>query len=387
MIPNQGHRVRDFVFILLGSFAFFQAYGAVSLHAAGPVVEPGDGRSAVKRGVDWLLSQQGEDGRWCSETYGVLRSGVGTTALIVDALSETKPAADSPTDIAIRRGIKALTSNLSPEGLVLAPDGRSDSPVYGTALILTASQRVHPLPEELRTKLINGLLRSQQIPANGWPENAPGRGGWGTEPDPATADSNPSNLSVTVYVLRALAETNALKPAVRADATSFLNRVRNANREPDGGFWFHPRRNDHLNKLGWFLDKDGQPQPRSYSTATCDGLSALLQVGFSDETKDVQAAMTALLSQQIPSPPELPTEPDGIIPPLAGLYFYHAAALATVWSETKDERLKGRCQQVRKQLISLQKEDGRWESPIAIMREDDSLIATAFALIALQLTQ
>ncbi|HWL07410.1 MAG TPA: hypothetical protein VNQ76_03250 [Planctomicrobium sp.] len=335
---------------------------------------------AIRKATRWLLTQQGEDGRWRSETYGVMRSGVGNTGLILEALREPTSSESrgiqGEVDEAIRRGFHSL--------LITPPSERVDSPIYGAAFLLMISDRISTFPKAGRKVLIDRLLKAQQVPANGWPENAVGRGGWGVEPDPATAESNPANLSVTVTVLKALSQTNSITPEVREEALSFLNRCRNSQFRPDGGFWFLPRPDDHLNKAGWFQNEKGELQPYSYATATCDGIVALRKLGFAEESGDVQAALKALLMQDRPSIPVQPVEPDEIVSPLAGLYFYHAAALSGVWKETQDLRLSDRCNAVCQELVSLQKEDGSWENPIAWMREDDPFIATALALIALK---
>jgi len=332
----------------------------------------------------WILSQQSTDGRWCSDTYGVLRSGVGTTAITLEALSELKPQAGSREHAAFLKGITAVTSSVSSTGLIQSPDGRSDSPVYGTALLLSASDRLQPLPANVRRRLVAGLLNAQQIPSNGWPQQAVGRGGWGVEPDPATVDSNPANLSVTVHVLRVLTAKESLSSDARDEVKRFLNHCRNERLEPDGGFWFFPRLNDELNKGGVFLNESGEIQPHSYSTATSDGIQALLSLEFPRDGKDCDAALTTFARQPLIPVPALPTSADEILPPLSGLYFYHAATFSTLWAETRDPRLLSKRNQVIQQLLATQREDGRWENPVAWMREDDPIIATALAVIALK---
>ncbi len=340
--------------------------------------------SAVTAAVQWLEKQQANDGRWPSETYGSLKSGIGTTALILEALSEVRPAKSSSAEAAFLRGQKVLTSNMKLSGVMHSPDGRSDSPVYASALLLTASTRFRPLPEKEHGLLQRVLHQAQQIPRQSWPENAVGRGGWGIETDPATAESNPANMSVTAHALTALNLTDGLSAEPRKEAMAFLNRCRNPDFQPNGGFWFLPRRDDQLNKLGFSVDAQGEPQPRAYSTATCDGIIALLQLGKSVSDPDVVQALEFLLRQDPVAVPRMPENPDDPVPPLAGLYFYHAAALGSVWEQTGDLRLQPRIKQIHNELLALQKEDGRWESPIAIMREDDPLIATGLAIIALK---
>lgn len=342
---------------------------------------------AQSQGIEWLIRNQSEDGGWRSTTYGTMRSGVGTTAIALEALSrcsagnpeEKHPALQE----SLKRGMQYLTTKADSFGMVCAPDAGSDSPVYATALVISAGIRTGLLNEEKKQQLVQALLKAQQIPANNWPEDAVGRGGWGVEPDPATAESNPATISVTAFALNALAMAGALTPESRVEALHFLNNCRSSNGLPDGGFWFVPRIEDHLNKAGWFMNEAGSLQPRSYHTATCDGIISLNRLGFGPDDPESQPAIAALLKQSPPSVPvKLETTNDEAAP-FAGLYFYGAMALSSVGGVTNDIHLHQRMATIQKQLTELQRPDGSWESPLSLMREDDPLIATSLALIAL----
>ncbi|WP_437193179.1 prenyltransferase/squalene oxidase repeat-containing protein [Planctomicrobium sp. SH527] len=337
----------------------------------------------LRRGVAWLIQNQAEDGGWRSTTYGTMRSGVGTTAIALEALSECPLDAHPDLQLSLKRGLQYLTTKTDSFGMVCAPDGRSDSPVYATALVITAGTRAGLLDEEKKQQLVEALQRAQQVPANGWPQDAIGRGGWGVEPDPATAESNPATISVTVFALNALAIANGLTPDSRTEALNFLKNCRSSNGRPDGGFWFVPRPDDHLNKAGWFTNDAGQIQPRSYHTATCDGIISLNRLGIGPQHAESQLAIAALLKQATPSVPVQLKSTDDEAAPLAGLFFYNAMTFSSACAVMNDKQFAPRLSLIHQQLVELQRPDGSWESPLSLMREDDPLIATSLALLAL----
>jgi hypothetical protein len=65
-----------------------------------------------------------------------------------------------------------------------------------------------------------------------------------------------------------------------------------------------------------------------------------------------------------------------------GLRYYHAASASEAYS-----RLNAKPDsQLAAELVGLQREDGSWANPEKLVKEDDPLIATAFAIRALAAT-
>ena len=92
----------------------------------------------MHRGVAWLLNEQAKGGGWHSETYGALRQGSATTALVMYALSHLHSNfVDKKVNDALARGYQFLTPGIKKRGFIAAPDGSLDYPTYGTAMLAT----------------------------------------------------------------------------------------------------------------------------------------------------------------------------------------------------------------------------------------------------------
>ncbi|MBX3439176.1 MAG: hypothetical protein KF861_16925, partial [Planctomycetaceae bacterium] len=118
------------------------------------------GRSAIDRGISWLLQQQSDVGGWHSQTYGNMKAGVGITGLVLATLAESPAIHETRTKSAFRRGVNYLAAGRGPQELVCAPEGSIDYPVYATALLLTAISQMpdddyRSLSGELGTALIS----------------------------------------------------------------------------------------------------------------------------------------------------------------------------------------------------------------------------------------
>lgn len=345
--------------------------------------------AAEQRGVDYLLSQQGADGLWHSPNYGNLKEGAAISAFVVYALSNV-PLADRN---AIHKAINSLAKEIRKNGYVTNPDG-PDYTNYGSAMLLKAIQ-CDPKEgyEDLVLLLERYLLDSQLDSPEGFPEDNIDFGGWdltgymtGSRPTTGT------NISVTAEVLEALAtvknelprtpESNDSKPETREafrKARIWMNRTRNQ----DGGFHFHPQSNHAGNKAGWATAED-RSRPLSYGTATADGLRLLTAIG--EPTDSELVAETVAWFGDQPELDHVPgfAEPDAPGSWANGLKFYYYQSLS------RSLRLfpKDVGQKIAKQIISqLEREqhaNGSWSNQNARMREDDPLIATSFAIIALQ---
>lgn len=336
---------------------------------------------AIKRGVRWLLQQQAEDGGWHSDTYGNMRGGAGNTALVLAALSQRNGERGTDTQAAYERGVRFLTTNLERQGFAQPPADIADYPVSATALLLTAlSRRPVAVAKEIKPRLCSALRIAQRGSANGWREAHPDFGGWGltvdrdVESDPA----NPSNLTATACALTALQSHEALTPAVRQDALKFLGRCQRQKSDDEdfGGFAFTVRAEDSLNKAGWRRTAGGLSEARPYPSTTCDGVIALLACGVAADDTRVTSAIAWLIRNA--------TADSAVLPKFRkGLAFYEAQALAHVCRLTVQPQLHEVHRRHVEMLLAGQEANGSWSNSHAEMREDDPLIATAFAILAL----
>ncbi|MBI1789709.1 MAG: terpene cyclase/mutase family protein [Acidobacteria bacterium] len=317
--------------------------------------------AARERAARYLWSRQAEDGGWHSGVYGLLKAGESLTGFVLDALLQV-PGGAPPGGV--DRALDFLRRHTNAEGAVgLTDPALADYPSYATACAVLALSRARrdtgPMVIWLRTQKIGE--------EGGWGPSDPPYGAWGmggarrVAPHPGHID-----LSMNRYVLQALAGAGipAADP-VFARARVFIERCQN----PDGGFVFSTIVLG-ANKAG----KDGGHY-RSYGTTTADGLLSLLALGYAPRHERVQAALGWLRKHHRPDgasgftgePYQRWTQ---------ALRFYYAAACAEVCRRLGLDPLPH-------DLERAQRADGSWANPDDLVKEDDPLIATAFAVRAL----
>jgi len=337
-------------------------------------------KPALARAARYLWKQQAGDGGWHSHTYGLLRSGQSLTGFVLDALLGV------PTDLfplpgnQVDRAVAFILRNTRPDGsLGMADPGIPDYPNYATALAVRALCRagqtgwVQPMVDYLR--------RQQFTEQNGWTRSHPAYGAWGMGGEVRTPpDTGHVDLSMTRHVLEALraADVPATDPVFER-ACVFVERCQNLARQEsgtgqrtDGGFFFTTTEFD-TNKAG----HDGQ-RYRSYGTTTADGILALLAAGRPLGDAGIVAAQRWLMGHHH----------DMAVPGFIGeayqrwprgLAFYYAAASAQAFRALKVDAGTGAVDG----LLRTQRSDGSWANPENLVKEDDPLIATPFAIRAL----
>jgi len=179
------------------------------------------------------------------------------------------------------------------------------------------------------------------------------------------------DLSMTRHVLEALRAADVpLSDPAFARAQVFVERCQNIG--ADGGFFFSTTEFE-INKAG----HDGK-EFRSYGTPTADGILAFLAMGHPLEDPHVVAAKQWLVSHHY----------DMSVPGFVGvayqrwprgLAFYYAAASAEAFRALQ-VNAGGR---VTEGLERTQRQDGAWVNAENLVKEDDPLIATPFAVRAL----
>jgi hypothetical protein len=334
----------------------------------------------LRRAVSWLWSRQEADGGWHSHTYGLLRSGQALTPFVLDALLQV------PEDMAPRRSdqvdrsLAFIRNHTQPSGALGTTDPDvPDYPNYATALAVTAISRARRNGWQAQIAPMVGYLRLQQfIEQNGWRPQDPVYGAWGMGGNRRTPpDTGHVDLSMTRYVLDALRAGGVpdSDPAFTA-ASVFVERCQNFDpRHPeasDGGFFFSTTEFD-TNKAGQEGDHF-----RSYGTTTADGILALLATGHAPAHPRVAAAKRWLTAHH-----RAMAVPGFVGPAYQrwpnGLAFYYASASAQAFRALQLNPGAG----VPDALRRMQHSDGSWLNPENLVKEDDPLIATPFAIRAL----
>lgn len=344
---------------------------------------------AVRKAAEFLWLQQHKDGGWHSQTYGLLSSAQALTPFVLDALLQVPPEIAPPPQGSIDRAFEFLHKNVDKDGaLGMADPLITEYPNYATALAVRAFVRAGRTKEDADRKLLDrmaGNLRRQQF-LDPWKKDDPAYGAWGyggpirRPPDPGHVD-----LSMTRHVLEALRAWDAANsaPAFK-EAGVFLGKVQNYDpkkpEELDGGFFFSTVVLA-ANKAG----TDGK-RYKSYGTTTADGILSLLAVNPDPKDARVKAAAAWLIKHHASG--GVPGIPAGEKGWDEGIRFYYAAVSALVFTALKIPEADSDWRTpLREFLLKQQRADGSFANQNLIVKEDDPLIATPFALQALLLVR
>lgn len=190
-------------------------------------------------------------------------------------------------------------------------------------------------------------------------------------------DTGHVDLAMTRHVLEGLRAAGVpASDAVFERACVFVERCQNlagpGQEASDGGFFFSTTEFD-TNKAG----HDGK-RFRSYGTTTADGILSLLAAGKAADFPALQAARGWLTERHRDmAVPGFVGEAYQRWP--AGLAFYYAAASMQAFRALHVTAGSG----VSDGLMRTQKADGFWSNRENLVKEDDPLIATPFAILAL----
>jgi len=316
--------------------------------------------STLSSAAQYLWTQQADDGGFHSTTYGLLRSGQSLTPFVLVALLGVPDSESSRPRGAVERALTFIRAHTNADGVVgLMDDTAADYPNYATALAVCAMVKARTPGYENIIEPMVAQLRAQQFSeGNGWAlKNAP-YGGWGMggpihrPPQPGHVD-----LSMTRHVLEALRLSGVpASDPVMTRALTYLQLSQNL----DGGFYFSPV-NPEINKAG-----ESGGSFTSYGTATADGVLALRAAGVPDDDPRIAKAITWLKDHH--QPDRAPGFDDGTGQPWGtGLRFYYAHAISRVLPNLPIE-------------LPPQSSDRSFRNPINLVKEDDPVIATAFAL-------
>lgn len=341
--------------------------------------------ATLSAAIDYLCKQQADDGGWHSEFYGALRPGAASTCLTLYALSHCPPELLADHRARLLKARDFLLPQIAEYGYVSNPDG-PDYSTYSSAMLLVANERLRlDLNEETKRKLVSYLLRAQIGKRHGYEQDDADFGGWdlmGWAQSPRTSAG--TNVSVSSFALEAISLFPDEKISSSKNfAEAWLARCQNT--ESDGGFYFHPRRDHDGNKAGWG-DNEKRNDPKSYGTATCDGLRCLTFLCSAEsrttDKRILQAVKWIEHSHRIDQVPgfEVETSEMGWRTGLRYYYFFSLSKVLPLLSQDTQLKLAG---EISAALEREQQAAGFWQNENARMREDDPLIATNFCVIAL----
>jgi hypothetical protein len=334
--------------------------------------------AALARAGAFLVARQGEDGAIRSPTYAAFRDGYSLTPLALAALF----ALPAPDEQAYARGVDFLATIVGPDGKLRDDLHAPQYPLYSMAIgVLVLNVGKNQRHRAARDALVTALRERQLVERNGWTPADASHGGWGyfdgIPTRPATPDEGrEANLSATLFAAGALALAGVPPgdPALVA-ARGFVARCQ---RKDDGGFFFAPAIPDG-NKAG--ADEGGF---RSYGSMTADGTRALLRLGA---TPAEVAASAAWLDRRFDA-----GKNPGDFPAVAEVrrgssYYYWTWSAAHALRDLGVTTVHGGrvrwAEALAETLLARQRADGSWANEMSEMREDDPVVATSFATAAL----
>ncbi len=358
-------------------------------------IQKSQNETILQKACNYLWSKQSEDGAWHSETHGIMKGGESLTAFILWTLLEVPEADYRKPKKKIEKGLAFLRTHINSNGILgLSDEYVMDYPNYATSYALRilakyGNQNDEPLIEKMKTYLIS----QQFIEQRGIQASHLSYGAWGFGEELKKGMTGHVDLSHTRRVLQALKMRQNAPDSTFLKSKHFLLLLQKQPSEKrlqpvalqtsnipfDGGFYASSVTLG-TNK-GGILNAEESEYYASYATTTCDGLLALLASGFSKNDKPVQATYAWLINH-----PEL-NFPQGMDENDSGqwhlvMVFYHLATRAEAYKAIDH---KGNWRNEIKSIISKkQMNDGSFSNPNgAPNKEDDPLLATALAIIAL----
>ena len=326
---------------------------------------------ALSRSVLWLWQQQGIDGRWHSQTYGPLQDGEALTPLVIRSLQKI-----SATIVYVESKRRVATIERSSWG------DAEHYPTYADALTLySLADQPDSQVHYAKKNVIERLLLLQYTERNGFASDHPAYGGWGYGgAEPVGESPGHMDLGHTRHVLQALRAAGHDDPQTYARAEKFLRLLQKQGTPGfDGGFYFSPI--VLAANKGGEETIDGKSYFRSYATATCDGILALLACGVKPDDERITSAVDWLKKH-----PRL-DYPEGVLEGTdtnwgASIRYYHFAVRAECYRALDwPGDWRG---ELRTMLAKLQQPDGSFVNREGfLMKEDDPILCTARAGIAL----
>ncbi|MBA4015980.1 MAG: hypothetical protein C0483_02205 [Pirellula sp.] len=414
---------------------------AIGCEQASPVLSksqsPATTADPLVAAIDWLASRQQADGGWHSANYAQLRNGAALTPLVRIAVESQIHTAEG-----LRRcpglhlrPLGFIRQHVSAAGSLGADDPELlEYPNYATSLALQCLVAENdPTDKPLIARMTAYLVGQQYCEATGFGPEHPAYGGWGFGgPRPVGGSPGHMDIGHTRHVLQALRAAGHKDAAMYARAERFLRLVQKhptedrpqpslAEETPeragsvsdrsrlslevreqiyDGGFYFSPVvLAANKGGVGWVerseahADKPttdrvglaGSPHPtpyfRSYATATCDGILALLACGVPRDDERIRAAIGWLEKHpNLHYPEGVPKDSNENWG--ASIQFYHYAVRAECyralhWPGPWESDLQSG-------LRMEQRADGSFVNRAGfLMKEDDPILCTALAVIAM----
>lgn len=342
-----------------------------------------EANAALRRGLDWLSSQQKEDGSWTNSDFPAL-----TALALWPFLLSDHPDRDRVID----RAIAFLKSNVRDDGGIyrdikgVKGGGLSN---YNTAICMAV---MHAAGKPDLVKVVQDARKyiagSQHFGGDEY------KGGFGYDKDTDRAYTDLLNTYYAVEAMKATESVEDLRPAGEkrvdinwAETVRFIERLQNsadAGHTEAGGFVYNP--SDP--KAGASTNTEGKVVFRSYGSITYAGMLALVYADVSrDDVRIISAMNWAANHWTLDENPGMGHQ---------GLFFFYniiGKCMNALNRETllsSDGKVIKWREELASRIISLQKTDpetgfGYWINENNRFWESDPVLVTAYSLLALEL--
>ena len=354
-------------------------------------------KSMIDRGANWIIDHQRPDGSW-----GSFAGDPGITAMALKSIIDGPRAYREEDGPFISASVKYLLSFQQPDGGVYIPDqGLMNYKTSVAVLALTALDRGRAEPryraEVARMRdYITGIQCSEQSKPVAYDAtthiHSYGGIGYGSDRRP--------DLSNTQLALEALRAAGLSEDSeVWRRASRFVSRCQNSksandafdgkkySTTGDGGFYYHPGES----KAGNVVNEDGSQSFSSYGSMTYAAVKSLIYAGLKKDDPRIQAALEWIRGHWTVD------ENPGMATPLnedrgqMGYYYYLAVMTRTleILGESTLTDSSGQqhrwAQEVAQVLLKRQGADGSWSNEVDRWWEGDPVLATSYALQALNI--
>jgi prenyltransferase beta subunit len=222
------------------------AAAAIALALLAPKPEPPDVRPAVRKGLDWLAKQQGEDGSWRGMNDGLPTFVTGYAALAL--LMEGSTLQDGAYSSHLRKALAWMEKNARPDGLLGGTHQTESSwDTNGHAIGLLFLACAYDVDDNPERRLRVGKLLDRAV-AFASDCQTPS-GGWGYQSASQTSDDSFSTITMLHALVGARKAGIAVPKVTTQRAIDYLVK----STRPDGGVADRPMANDANTELNPLL--------------------------------------------------------------------------------------------------------------------------------------
>ncbi len=391
---NKGVPAISGLLVLL--FMIFCPLLAVSAQESGGLDKAGLKKS-IDRGANWLIDNQRSDGSW-----GSMAGDPGITGMVLKALADTPRAYREKDGPFVTAAVQSLLDHQQEDGGVYVPgQGLMNYKTSIAILALSALDlnRKEPLYRDAIARMrdyVAGLQCAEDSTPVAFDrkKHTGSYGGVGYGSDRRPDLSNTQLALEALHAAGLTEDSDVWKRAQvfisrcqnRKSSNDVLDGVKKASSE-DGGFFYHPDES----KAGKTVDAAGAVTFSSYGSMTYAAVKSLIYAGLAKDDPRVTSAVEWISRNWTVSENPGMATPEQPARGQTG-YFYYLAVMARTLEVLGQKELvdaEGKshdwAREIATVLLERQGKDGSWTNPVDRWWEGDPVLATSYALQALNI--